>query len=240
MLGIQSASLHDGEAEATIATIANKYLAEIEEAYGFLPSAIIGWSMGGLIAFEMSRQLRDRGKDRALTILIDTHPPQSGKTSAAEILPPYVRFAADLARMHIPEWRRVTEDFLSASPDKQPNILRDALLRQGMLLEETADDDLRSLFSVYARNTAAAECYRPKPTDHPLILMTTGSNARQLSTFWSQLAPIAAAHSIETDHYGLMRLQNVHVIAGHLQGHLDTVGPRKSPSDGAEVNDAAQ
>ncbi|NTG02973.1 non-ribosomal peptide synthetase, partial [Rhizobium rhizogenes] len=223
LFGIQSVSHTPRATGGTIDSIANGYLAEIESACGCAPSAIIGWSMGGLIAFEMVRQLRDSGRDQAKAILVDTHPPLLSGSPVPERSSMYVRFAGDIARLHIPGWQQVTGEFLSAASNEREKILRDALIREGALQPETADDDLRSLFGVYARNVNAAERYVLQSIDQPVILVTTASSAPTLTNFWSQWAPIEAAYSCATDHYGLLQPPNVQTVARHLQNHLDII-----------------
>jgi pimeloyl-ACP methyl ester carboxylesterase len=67
----RAASADVADAPRTIEAMATAYLAEIKRAYGHWPSVLVAWSMGGLIAFEMARQLREGGVSLAALVLID-------------------------------------------------------------------------------------------------------------------------------------------------------------------------
>lgn len=73
--GIRAVGLY-GEAQPldSVETMANTYLPEIQKIQPKGPYLLVGWSMGGLIAFEIARILSQR-KETAIPILIDTDDP---------------------------------------------------------------------------------------------------------------------------------------------------------------------
>jgi amino acid adenylation domain-containing protein len=60
----------------TIKKIASKYMEKIKSLQPQGPYFIIGWSIGGTIAFEMARQLEEINEKIAFLALIDSGPPQ--------------------------------------------------------------------------------------------------------------------------------------------------------------------
>jgi thioesterase domain-containing protein len=73
--GIQSAGLDGAEMPlARIEDMAARYVAEIRSLQGAGPYHLGGYSVGGLIAYEMARQLRAAGHAVGLLALFDTYP----------------------------------------------------------------------------------------------------------------------------------------------------------------------
>lgn len=77
--GIQSRGLK-GEAKplTNIPAMAKYYLIEIKKIQPHGPYAFLGWSIGGLIAFEMAIQANKQNEKIALLVLIDTYDPNIG------------------------------------------------------------------------------------------------------------------------------------------------------------------
>jgi amino acid adenylation domain-containing protein len=65
----------------TVETIAAYYIAELEKALPNRTYQLCGYSFGGLVAFEMARQLTAAGKQVPMLILLDTFPPDPFKAA---------------------------------------------------------------------------------------------------------------------------------------------------------------
>jgi amino acid adenylation domain-containing protein len=70
---------------ASIQTMAACYLAEIQRVQPHGPYFLAGGSMGGLIAYEMAQQLRERGEPIGLLAMMDTRCPGDRGTTAGSI-----------------------------------------------------------------------------------------------------------------------------------------------------------
>ncbi len=77
--GLQSAGLTGGRPLSDVAEMAAAYLEEVLRVQPRGPYRIGGWSLGGLIAFEMARQLRERGEEVALLAILDGAPEYGGE-----------------------------------------------------------------------------------------------------------------------------------------------------------------
>jgi amino acid adenylation domain-containing protein len=77
--GLQAAGL-DGESapSTSIETMAERYIAALRAVQADGPYCLGGWSLGGVIAFEMAQQLHALGQDVESLILIDSHVPSPG------------------------------------------------------------------------------------------------------------------------------------------------------------------
>ena len=76
LYGLQSRGL-DGVSRinSRIEDMASDYVSEVRRSHPGGPYAICGWSFGGLVAFEMARQLELAGQSVALVAMFDTHVP---------------------------------------------------------------------------------------------------------------------------------------------------------------------
>ncbi|MES5099998.1 amino acid adenylation domain-containing protein [Agrobacterium sp. BA1120] len=80
IFAFQADGLNSVEPPASIEEMAQIYLSRIREIQPDGPYNIIGWSFGGLVAHELSRQLEQKGDDVAFLALLDSYPfmPPSG------------------------------------------------------------------------------------------------------------------------------------------------------------------
>jgi amino acid adenylation domain-containing protein len=91
--GLQA--LEEGPAPATLEEMAAGYLDALRVVHPQGPYRLGGWSMGGIVAFEMARQLAARGEEVEQLALLDVS--TTGGTSAADDPTMLAWFARDLA-----------------------------------------------------------------------------------------------------------------------------------------------
>jgi thioesterase domain-containing protein/acyl carrier protein len=90
--GIQDPNLYAEEfPDLAVEAMAAHYVGAVREAQPRGPYLLGGWSFGGLVAFEMARQMRERGEEVALLALLDTGAPdwvrqQADPTDDASLL----------------------------------------------------------------------------------------------------------------------------------------------------------
>ncbi|HLX07384.1 MAG TPA: amino acid adenylation domain-containing protein, partial [Thermoanaerobaculia bacterium] len=221
----------DGEAPwATIEEMARHYVGCLREAQPTGPYALAGWSMGGVVAFEMARQLEGAGERVELLALIDAAAPRgdaNGKDAKGNGLGGGARvalFAADLARL-------LRLDVADAGIDLSRLDVAEALAalpaeaeRLGAPLGLDAAE-LARRFAVFDANYDRLERYRGGATAVPLTLFRAMSPAAAAAGAvaapdlgWSALAkgPIEVLE-IAGDHYTLLQEPRVHVLAAHLR-----------------------
>jgi len=77
-----SAAADRAEADISIEQMARDYIRDLRATQPQGPYALAGWSMGGVIAFEMAQQLRRQGSDIGLLLLIDSFPGASARIAS--------------------------------------------------------------------------------------------------------------------------------------------------------------
>jgi len=70
--GLQSPAHTGGEALGNVGAMAERYLEELAARHDSGPVLLAGWSLGGLVAYEMARRLHAAGREPALVALFDT------------------------------------------------------------------------------------------------------------------------------------------------------------------------
>jgi amino acid adenylation domain-containing protein len=75
LYGLQARTLLQGaEPPATLAAMAADYVQQLRSVQPRGPYHLLGWSFGGLVAFEMATQLQEQGEEIALLALLDAFP----------------------------------------------------------------------------------------------------------------------------------------------------------------------
>jgi amino acid adenylation domain-containing protein/non-ribosomal peptide synthase protein (TIGR01720 family) len=143
--------------------MAARYLQDVRARQATGPYLLGGWSLGGLVAYEMARQLTAAGQRVELLVMMDTPTP--------ELVGDLPDDAAMLARLL--EGRIAIDlERLRAMPaaDRLGYVLAEAervhAVPPGMNPERA-----RQLFDVYATHLAAVQRYNPAPLDAPVRLL---------------------------------------------------------------------
>ena len=225
----------------TFEALATRYVEEMRRVQPSGPYFIGGWSLGGVVAFEMARQLEAAGQAVSGLVLIDSLPgstlpqPQGnreewlfrllvddmqGWAGASLGLDP-----ADLAAMTDGSW---------AEP------LLAALKQQGAMPDGFGPDDLRALVAVYRRNVLAFVDYVPGTYPGRVLLATASDSERALAAdggdvlqIWSSVAQGGVEHlSLDTDHYGIVQGEPVQRLAEWLKEYLGEPALAGARNDG--------
>src|SRR5262249_29741951 len=148
------------EAVASIEQMAALYNKEIRQRQPNGPYLLGGWSMGGLVAFEMAQQLCQQGQKVGLLALFDTHLPPKNRQAIKghDDLSILTRFAANISRPLGKDFCD-PEYFCSLDEETQRSMLLDALKRSGMLSKDEAGEEMDQLLRVFTRNSRAVDDY---------------------------------------------------------------------------------
>ncbi|WP_344681211.1 amino acid adenylation domain-containing protein [Saccharopolyspora taberi] len=211
----------------TIEQLAKLYAEEIRRAQPSGPYFLAGWSMGGLLAFEMAGELNRQGEEVGLLALLDTHVPPAHRASIAghDELPVLSRFAADALRLA----NRDVDDLQDLDPLRLADILENAGISSKV--------DTQRLLDVFTRNSEAVAQHRLRPTDQRIVLFQSAEGNSGLARQWGPWAGSVDSHIVPGDHYSMLRPPQVHSLAELLRHQLDQAvrdcaGPQEE-SEGA-------
>ncbi|HYU33714.1 MAG TPA: amino acid adenylation domain-containing protein [Thermoanaerobaculia bacterium] len=223
--GLQSQDLVDGNASGgdTVEAMAARYVAAVREAQPSGPYLLGGWSLGGVIAYEMARQFREAGEEIELLALIDAHvpKPRPGFGEHGD-LPLWSTFAQNLGLS--PEQLPVTAaEVLEMSTEERLALLVDQGRRLRVLPPDVGTEGLGRLFRAFAAHVEAMERYMPRSFDGRLILYrAVGETPNGHDALgWSRLALRGVeVREIPGTHFTVMREPAVAALAARLAEDL--------------------
>jgi thioesterase domain-containing protein len=217
-----------GEAAALPASVeemATRYLRELRRVQPEGPYRLGGWSMGGLVAFEMARQLEGAGEEVDLVAVIDTPPPAADPRPPASDDELVAGFAEDLARLLGHDVAIAPEDLAGSTAAEKLDRVTELAHEAGLLPKDFGAAQLRPLFAIYAANLQASRAYaRQTYSGSVTLYLATATVAMfgpEMLDGWRR----AALGGVETttlpgDHYSLVLGAEVERLAMELNGRL--------------------
>jgi amino acid adenylation domain-containing protein len=183
------------------------------------PYILGGWSMGGVVAFEMARQLRTQGRDVALLVLIDAKIWREGsaaKLSEAVLL---VSFAIESGLpphdLNLAKLKR--GELMHYLTDRAKNL--------GLIQSDLDVEQLDRFFEIYKNNVQASRDYVP----HALPVRGTLFKAseyspeinREVTDDWTKLLSEIITHEVPGDHFTMMEEPYVRILASLLNSDIE-------------------
>jgi thioesterase domain-containing protein len=194
--------------------MASEYVEAIRGVQPHGPYHLGGWSLGGVIAYEMARQLEKRGEQVALVAMIDSYVPAVSvaaqpEPDRAELV---AMFAQDLLGASLAE--------LSVDPSSLAGMDLEQLLEfavsTGVLPPGTNPEHLKALFEVFEANLRAARRYEAQAREGQVVLFKAKDGAQDDG--WSGLVGAGLErHELAGDHYSLLRAPAVRELAERLR-----------------------
>ncbi|RKG95647.1 non-ribosomal peptide synthetase, partial [Corallococcus sp. CA053C] len=180
--GLQSRGLDGRPVAQTIEEMAALYLDGLRTVQPRGPYLLGGWSMGGVVAYEMARRLREEGEAVDLLALVDAHVPGLTKPSSEYSAHARARIAfAHATASAFGQAPTLTDDALAQGDD---DAMLGALLEEGLrariLDTHSGPAQLRALFRVFQANLLALEHYVPKPYDGTALLLSASESVAPL------------------------------------------------------------
>ncbi|HXQ37619.1 MAG TPA: thioesterase domain-containing protein, partial [Anaerolineales bacterium] len=213
--GIQARQPETGlVAHSQIEPMAAEYVEAIRSFQPNGPYLLCGWSMGGVIAFEMARQLQQQGQQIALLALIDSQAPINWRSNYnwAELL---VDFARDVG---------LTQENLSIlqsgssspSPVTQLRQVWKEAKSNGLIPSEMTLIEFRNMFDIFKINANILSSYQPGEYPGRITLFRT-EQAESLKGWDKFAAGGVDLHVVPGDHFSMVREPHVKVLAEELR-----------------------
>ena len=216
--GLQCHGIAGNEPDRTVPAMAKRYVEEITAVQPHGPYELVGYSMGGLIAFEIARLLAQRGEQVALAGMLDSCAP------GVPLAPVDTAAALSLVSRAV----GLFPPFEAENPDQPDEVLiRDFLaeaVEHGILAASFRPSDLRPMIDIYRVNGHAANEYLPDgPYKGDLhCLFTESSGLVQHRADWEGfITGELTVRVIDADHFTLMHEQHAQQVADTVLGWLD-------------------
>ena len=196
--GLESLELSESQQLLnTVEAMAAHYIEAMQTVQPQGPYAIGGWSLGGLVAFEMAQQLHAQGQELSCLALLDTYPFTEIETFNA---------AADA---------EFIEELLARSQTPRLGGIPAADLTQA-----------QRLLQLFKSHIAAANQYTPQPYPGKVTLLLAedgvAADAADPTIGWKNLARAGVEiHWLPGDHHTMVAQPHVQELAAQLQVCLD-------------------
>jgi len=216
--GLQAPDADSGAHTGSIEGLAAFYIAAIRNVQAQGPYHLGGWSMGGVIAYEMARQLQQAGEQAGTLVLMESYTPEVVRTFEQAYLDKNRLSGETLLLMTFARELGLDdgETFLAGAAEAAGLTRRlDALFEQATLPEDIDSTQLHRLFKVFEANVRAMNRYTPGQYRGGIKLLygDKGNQALDANGGWKEL--ISGDVSIETvpgDHYSILRQPNVQFL----------------------------
>ncbi|HZN20448.1 MAG TPA: amino acid adenylation domain-containing protein [Micromonosporaceae bacterium] len=197
-----------------VPAMAARYLADVRTRQPTGPYQLGGWSMGGLVAYEMAQQLHAAGEQVGLLVLVETPTPDLVKDLPDE--------AAALARL-LDGLVPIDLDQLRQLPSAQRlrHVLAEAELAQ-VVPPGLDPGRAQQLFDVYATHVEAVRRYQPRPYAGRTCLLRAAQTGVTAADYgWGRLLTGEwEVIEVPGDHETVVWPPNVHKLAEVLRAQL--------------------
>jgi thioesterase domain-containing protein len=150
----------------SIEIMAGTYIAAMQRSQPHGPYHIAGWSMGGLVAYEIAQQLHAAGEEVGLVVLFDTR--ADTRPEGFDSLP---EDETELLHILYGQEMGIPYDELRALPPSETlAYIVEHAKRSGNLAEEFSVERARQLFDVYMRNRRLMWNYFPQTYPGSMVL----------------------------------------------------------------------
>jgi thioesterase domain-containing protein/acyl carrier protein len=226
VVGIQARGLDGREPPLTsIDAMAELYLEQARSVHPGGPWTLGGWSLGGVVAFEMARRLRAAGEDVAPVVLIDSWLP-SGATPMGVPPEPSAEVRAEA------EDRELAAFLLHLGlPAEKKEEVRRAVHGNGAWHEAWEGDSaagqrLGTVFEAFQSHARALRGYEPRRLvagEPPVVLFQAvdgEGNAERAADGWRRvLGPAMVVMDFPGNHFSLLRGETVELLAEEVRRH---------------------
>ena len=226
LCGLQARGLRRPEPlPATMAEMARDYTDQIRMEQPSGPYHLLGWSLGGNIAFAIAEELERRGQEIGLLVILDAN--LADRDAVALSNEPWMVYNLVLAQFgYVPA-------LTPAEPDPEARMLELVRRRPGLGLDEWPDQRVRALQRVIKNNVAMAHAHQPGRVHCPLLLFSATRNPPALAEkleIWRTFVdgPIEAVE-LDCDHRYMLLPEPIARIGPALTGALARAAATAAP-----------
>ncbi|MBZ0167330.1 MAG: alpha/beta fold hydrolase, partial [Candidatus Omnitrophica bacterium] len=229
--GLQSPGLEDDSPPlTTIENMAAQYMGVVTDVHNGGPIHLLGWSFGGVVAYEMARQLNNKGYRVGTLTLIDSFIPLQHKypvfkkSTDDSTLMGYL--VEHLEGMFGKPLRVSRSQLQKLGPEEQLRYVLKCAIAAEVLPASFQLDQMQHFYAVYKANHLAFCRYRPQPYEGDITLFCPQKQLFMLSRAntqaWKKLAGGGVnVFPIPGDHYTMMQGESSAMIARHVKDNIN-------------------
>jgi thioesterase domain-containing protein/acyl carrier protein len=218
--GLEAHGVHPKQAPLqSVSEMAASYIEAIRAVQPIGPYQLGGWSMGGIVAYEMAQQLQAQGHEVSLLALIDTSVPASVRAMGEpDELSLMVLFAQDMGL----SWQELEvslEEMVKLDAKDQLVWLFELAITAGVVPPDIERSQIERLYHVFKTNVRAMLAYEPQEFDGSVTLFKAEEPlpGTGLENSWEEFALDGVEiHSVPGNHFTMIREPHVRALARAL------------------------
>ncbi|HEY3579593.1 MAG TPA: amino acid adenylation domain-containing protein, partial [Pyrinomonadaceae bacterium] len=215
---LQARGLEDGqEPQTDLAAMARDYVAAVRTVQSHGPYLLGGWSVGGLIAYEMARQLQAQGQEVEFLALFDTPAPNTEEEPLDEASS-LASFALHLG-LSPEQIQAAANAFFAAQMEDPLSFLLEYAKAASVIPHDMSLATFQQQFRVFNANVSAARNYKAANLPANIILFRAAERSPDADPTlgWSGSGfEKVAVHHVPGTHLSMMREPHVSVLAEKL------------------------
>ena len=231
--GLQALGLN-GESQpyTRIEDMAAKYIEALREIQPNGPYFLGGWSMGGIVAFEMATQLLRHGDQVDMLAMLDSPAPvnseQIAKIDDYNDVKILVDFAIDMAQSAGKNLSSSVEQLQGLTLDEQLNYFLEQARIVNLVPWDFELEQLRCLLKVFKNNVLALQSYTPQVYPNQIIYFHASDEVSNKfsdpTLIWSRLSgkPIEII-TIPSNHYTIITKPHIQTVLEHLNVFMNQI-----------------
>ncbi|MFC9433141.1 condensation domain-containing protein [Nocardia sp. NPDC057030] len=202
----------------SVTALAERYLDQLPEDVLNGPFALVGWSLGGVVAFEMARVHAQRGGREVPLTLIDSalfEVDAAAPDAEARLAEGYLHSVSADFGVELP----VLSGLDRLSPRR---VFADLLERWGSAAPEVLDlEEMMRQFAVYRSHMLNVAAYRP-PGQYagPVHLLPATQSPPGMAQTWREFAPGLVVREIDGDHHSVLRNPGLGAVVSEIEQQL--------------------
>jgi amino acid adenylation domain-containing protein len=193
------------------------------------PYFLGGWSMGGLVAFEMATQLKEQGQQVALLALFDsTAPVENARTNSENTDDNDAKILAEIARNTAHSFGKnlsLSEEKLQAlAPEQQLNYILEQMKLAAFLPSDIKLEQVQQFLKVCRCDRIAIDNYRPQIYRDRITLFRSDRTQNDSLLGWEKLSsqPVEV-FDVPGDHFTMFSPPHVQAFAEQLKICLNRI-----------------
>jgi glutamate-1-semialdehyde-2,1-aminomutase len=227
--GLQSVGLNGEQQPYTrVEDMAAHYIQELRTIQPQGPYLLGGWSMGGLVAFEMAQQLHQQQQEIAALVLLDTRvPTTTPNLDDAALLTLFAKDLGGLVGKNLTVWHDEIQHLESKTG---LHYILEKAIQANILPSDIGLTQMQRLLELFKANTRAMWNYKPAAYPQLMVLIRTNEvfspdfdDFGDSSWGWDKFAEQLTIQTVSGNHYTVLARPHVQVLARQLRDCLAQV-----------------
>ena len=212
--GLQSFGLNpENQPHTSIEQMASYYIQAIQTVQANGPYFLMGWSLGGIVAFEMAQQLSHQGEQIAFLASVDANPLFT--TSELEN-----NDAVFMVWMLGESLEPCLEAIKQLEPQEKLIYVLEQARQKNLVSEDVDLTQIQHLLEINKLNIQSLGNYQPQSYLGSIIVIQASETNTDLASVWNELVEKVDAYMIPGNHYNLVTTPQVQRLAQILQKYL--------------------